>query len=193
MSDKIREAINHLTARNVCGNQDFFEKTNDAIGVIGQALDDKDKEIAELKEQMFTLAQGVEHGISENTKLEDVNEKLKSKITQVKAKTEIGQAMLKSKLADLEGKNAMTEKNFQGYVEMNQDDMLSRNAEIKTLRMLLWLRHGCGRISHLYGDDGEMQCSKCGIDFKRTKASEIEKTFFIAGLLKLKRDGKGKS
>lgn len=38
------------------------------------------------------------------------------------------------------------------------------------LRKLLWLRHGC---SGLYGDDGEMQCSACLIDFKRMSAREI--------------------
>jgi hypothetical protein len=32
-------------------------------------------------------------------------------------------------------------------------------------RESLWLGHGCDA---LYGDDGEMQCPRCGIDFKRT-------------------------
>lgn len=34
------------------------------------------------------------------------------------------------------------------------------------IRQVLWLSHGCD-INALYGDDGEMQCSKCGIDFLR--------------------------
>lgn len=38
---------------------------------------------------------------------------------------------------------------------------------------MLWLRHGCP-ISALYGDDGEMQCNKCGIDFKRMTPTEIQ-------------------
>lgn len=42
------------------------------------------------------------------------------------------------------------------------------------LRKLLWLRHGC-EITVLYGDDGEMQCGKCGIDFKRDSAESIER------------------
>ena len=46
----------------------------------------------------------------------------------------------------------------------------------KLLRQLLWLRHGCG-VPALYGDDGEMQCSKCMIDFKRATAVEIERGF----------------
>lgn len=45
----------------------------------------------------------------------------------------------------------------------------------KTLRMLLWLRHGCS-IGTLYGDDGEMQCP-CGIDFKRMDPKEIQKAW----------------
>ena len=39
-------------------------------------------------------------------------------------------------------------------------------------RHLLWLNHGCP-VTHLYGDDGEMQCSACAIDFKRWSAGEI--------------------
>lgn len=41
------------------------------------------------------------------------------------------------------------------------------------LRKLLWLGHGC-EIATLYGDDGEMQCSYCLIDFKRNSPQEIE-------------------
>lgn len=44
--------------------------------------------------------------------------------------------------------------------------------ENKELRKLLWLRHGC---MGLYGDDGEMQCSKCMIDFKRDSVDKIER------------------
>jgi len=40
-------------------------------------------------------------------------------------------------------------------------------------RRLLWLKHGC-HMQYLYGDDGEMQCQKCMIDFKRDMPEEIE-------------------
>lgn len=40
-------------------------------------------------------------------------------------------------------------------------------------RRLLWLRHGCPR-EYLYGDDGEMQCANCVIDFRRALVQEIE-------------------
>jgi len=49
-------------------------------------------------------------------------------------------------------------------------------AENKLLRKLLWLRHGCP-VHILYGDDGEIQCGKCLIDFKRSPAEEIEAVF----------------
>jgi hypothetical protein len=44
----------------------------------------------------------------------------------------------------------------------------------RKLRQLLWLNHGCS-INMLYGDDGEMQCSACMIDFKRDPVEKIEK------------------
>lgn len=46
----------------------------------------------------------------------------------------------------------------------------------KKLRELLWLRHGCS-LSSLYGDDGEMQCGHCLLDFKRAPVEEIEQRF----------------
>lgn len=44
------------------------------------------------------------------------------------------------------------------------------------LRKLLWLRHGCP-FHALYGDDGEMQCKACGIDFLRESPTQIEQRF----------------
>lgn len=51
------------------------------------------------------------------------------------------------------------------------------------LRKLLWLRHGCS-IHLLYGDDGEMQCGVCKIDFKRLPSSEIDARFHEIGVTK---------
>ncbi len=51
-------------------------------------------------------------------------------------------------------------------------------SENKKLRELLWLRHGC---QGLYGDDGEMQCNKCMIDFKRHSVEIIEDRFYKMG------------
>jgi len=44
------------------------------------------------------------------------------------------------------------------------------------LRKLLWLNHGCP-LMVLYGDDGEMQCPECRIDFKRDDPDKIEKVW----------------
>ena len=52
--------------------------------------------------------------------------------------------------------------------------------ENKDLRELLWLRHGCS-FFELYGDDGEMQCHSCGIDFKRDTVEKISRTFAKQG------------
>ena len=50
---------------------------------------------------------------------------------------------------------------------MNNDELI--------LRYLLWLNHG--HVDCLYGDDGEMQCNKCRIDFKRDPVEDIKKRF----------------
>lgn len=68
-----------------------------------------------------------------------------------------------------------------------EPDVIVQTAEAKTLRRLLWLRHGC-KTPALYGDDGELQCSECMIDFKRDTAEQIEKKWYDLILLKLKTD-----
>lgn len=52
------------------------------------------------------------------------------------------------------------------------------------LRRLLWLRHGCP-FAALYGDDGEMSCDACRLDFRRMPAAEIEMAFYRQGARKL--------
>jgi hypothetical protein len=42
------------------------------------------------------------------------------------------------------------------------------------LRKLLWFSHNPDHLGILYGDDGEMQCGACFIDFKRMSAKKIE-------------------
>lgn len=51
-------------------------------------------------------------------------------------------------------------------------DVSRVEAENELLRQMLWLSHGCPH-SALYGDDGEMQCGRCSIDFKRASAESI--------------------
>jgi hypothetical protein len=58
---------------------------------------------------------------------------------------------------------------------MIKGDKMTQDEEIKELRELLWLNHG---HYHLYGDDGEMQCSDCGgLDFKRHPIEIIVRRF----------------
>ena len=44
--------------------------------------------------------------------------------------------------------------------------------EQSLLREFLWINHGCP-FPALYGDDGEMQCGKCRLDFKRQPVAEL--------------------
>lgn len=60
---------------------------------------------------------------------------------------------------------------------------LELTLENQILRELLWLNHGHGHV--LYGDDGEMQCSLCRLDFRRDSAQQIQKHFRVRGMLKL--------
>lgn len=59
------------------------------------------------------------------------------------------------------------------------------------LRRLLWIRHGCP-FSALYGDDGEMQCCACGLDFKRTAPDVIEQRWQRQGLAALAAEQAGR-
>ena len=58
------------------------------------------------------------------------------------------------------------------------------------IRKLLWLTHNCGQ-SNLYGDDGEMQCHLCGLDFLRHSEDIIVRTFDRIGVLKYALQSKG--
>jgi hypothetical protein len=51
---------------------------------------------------------------------------------------------------------------------------MTTEEENKRLRYWLWLRHG---HEGLYGDDGEMQCGLCRLDFQRCSVEELEKVF----------------
>lgn len=49
--------------------------------------------------------------------------------------------------------------------------------EMDQAREMIWATHSCTRDSSacLYGDDGELQCGVCRIDFKRESISEIRR------------------
>lgn len=52
-------------------------------------------------------------------------------------------------------------------------DLQRAREEQEQWREMLWLNHGCENRM-LYGDDGEMQCSRCGLDFKRMPPEDIK-------------------
>lgn len=60
--------------------------------------------------------------------------------------------------------------------------------EERTLRRMLWLRHDPSHFHLLYGDDGEMQCAECRIDFLRMPPQEIEERFYVIGMERLARE-----
>jgi hypothetical protein len=56
--------------------------------------------------------------------------------------------------------------------------MMTKDEQI--LREMLWLHHGV--IHMLYGDDGEMQCNTCMIDFVRDSVEQISYRFCQNGI-----------
>jgi hypothetical protein len=56
--------------------------------------------------------------------------------------------------------------------------------EERILRRLLWLRHG---HDGLYGDDGEMQCARCRLDFLRDSVEVIDQAFERQALERLRK------
>lgn len=62
----------------------------------------------------------------------------------------------------------------------NLEDLKKENRE---LRLLLWIRHSSGDCL-LYGDDSEMQCNTCMLDFRRDDPSFIRDRFIANNLKK---------
>lgn len=73
-----------------------------------------------------------------------------------------------------------------GHVDALAASVRELEAEEALLRRLLWLRHGCP-VQTLYGDDGEMQCGTCGIDFVRATAETIQAIWRRAAIESINR------
>lgn len=67
-----------------------------------------------------------------------------------------------------------------------QKEAKSISEDEMMLRKMIWLNHGCG-MTHLYGDDGEMQCAMCLIDFKRDTVVSIHNTFEKISVAKMRK------
>lgn len=59
------------------------------------------------------------------------------------------------------------------YLNKSLEDLKKENKE---LRVLLWLRHGCNSPG-LYGEDGDLRCRDCKIDFRRASIEAISQGF----------------
>lgn len=66
----------------------------------------------------------------------------------------------------------MKSKTHNQIIKELADTIKAKEAEMQKLRKIIWLIHGCD-ISSMYGDDGEMRCNKCMVDFKRMSVKEI--------------------
>ena len=65
-----------------------------------------------------------------------------------------------------------------------------RSEDELIIRKLLWLNHGCD-VNALYGDDGEMCCNSCGLDFRRHDAKTIEHVLRVVEMRKLEKAAQG--
>lgn len=98
-----------------------------------------------------------------------------------------GQLLLLDYLSnlDLEAKeNERYTKIIRGNLAIIESELTVLREDNIGLRRLLFLRHGCG-FDALYGDDGELQCSSCLIDFKRMSAEDISRKFQAIGIAKV--------
>ncbi|KKM03545.1 hypothetical protein LCGC14_1773410 [marine sediment metagenome] len=66
---------------------------------------------------------------------------------------------------------------------------MSREIIEQEIRQTLWLSHGC---LGLYGDDGEMQCGACLIDFKRDSFQRIADRISVLPSERLQADERDK-
>jgi hypothetical protein len=89
---------------------------------------------------------------------------------------------------DIQSILAGIEMSFKTYCEKIADlQAEKRELELK-YRERLWRNHGC-RFSSLYGDDGEMQCNECGLDFKSgSTIDELEKTLAARAFARYEED-----
>lgn len=76
---------------------------------------------------------------------------------------------------DLEPRHALP------LTRAQRDELQEEN---KRLRKWLWLVHG-SPVHSLYGDDGEMQCSDCGLDFKRDSVEHLEEVVRAKNMARL--------
>lgn len=58
------------------------------------------------------------------------------------------------------------------------EELIQLREDAKWLRKQLWLTHDPKHFSSLYGDDGEMQCARCMLDFRRNSIGRIKEVLY---------------
>ena len=66
---------------------------------------------------------------------------------------------------------------MEAYIQLVKivEGHFSMEEDVAILRKFMWVNHGCSPHA-LYGDDGEMQCGNCLLDFKRMPIKELNKS-----------------
>lgn len=70
------------------------------------------------------------------------------------------------------------------YLELSQ--IVALQADNRKLRYLLARQHESA-THRIYGDDGELQCGACWIDFRLDTVADIERKLYEAGMRELQR------
>jgi len=72
------------------------------------------------------------------------------------------------------------------HIMRMQEELARLRADNVRLRYLLARQHD-GPKHMIYGDDGELQCGACFIDFRRDSVPDIEKKLHDSGMRELQR------
>ena len=66
------------------------------------------------------------------------------------------------------------------------DEIAQLRSDNRKLRYLLARQHDSA-THRIYGDDGDLQCSACRIDFRLDTVADIERKIYEAGMRELQR------
>lgn len=63
--------------------------------------------------------------------------------------------------------------------ELLEKQLLDARKEAEEQRDRYWMWSSHGHLE-LYGDDGEMQCAQCGVDYKRAALKKVQIAYYAA-------------
>lgn len=163
------------------------ERMQDNLKALGLTVDDYDN-----MQIVFAKVHGFFEGVGE---LKDSTGKVASGLGDERLTVKV--LALVHYLSYLAMEKPMEEKDFTCFVSAVGTLKKYLDREIKKkypgyvseedkVRAFMWVNHGCAAGSlALYGDDGEMQCNNCFIDFKREPIDEIMKKLNTMALKRL--------